>query len=569
MTKISNQYSLTNILTADLANSRLGINNVSPTVALDVTGAGKFSGALGGTSATFSANGSSFGSASVGSYPLTIQTNTNEQSIKFIGKNNNNNVQFFDSAGTTYQAVVGTIGNDFIIGTGTSGTTRLTIASTGAATFSSSVTAGAQVAITTTSTTAALQITLPANANATILQSTGSNSGYGWKLQQEEVSTGDFRIFRREASVDYQVLNLARSTGAATFSNLITVSGFGNSTFSSGGTGYNKLTIRNTTAGTGNGAQLSIGTDADPDQFYVQSFATTFTTSGMNIAGGAVVNGEGPGGLSIAATQSNIGFYTNGAGAANLRMTITSAGNVGIGVTSLVSPGGSRNLLQISNGTNGAQIALGNSTTESNNARIFSGQYDLGFAAGVTTGIMQFYTNDTERMRITSGGAVQINTTVGAATLNMKSQASGAILRFQNNSSGDGTIFAYGTSTSLDYAFNTYSVANAFYLYNNGNYSFAGSNVSDKRLKENIKNIDYNAIEKLIQLVPKSYNMINHPDIKRNGFIAQEVKEILPDLITGTETDEEYLGLDYNGLLTLAVKAIQELSAKVSLLENK
>ncbi len=43
MTKISNQYSLTNILTADLANSRLGINNVSPTVALDVTGAGRFS----------------------------------------------------------------------------------------------------------------------------------------------------------------------------------------------------------------------------------------------------------------------------------------------------------------------------------------------------------------------------------------------------------------------------------------------------------------------------------------------------------------------------------------------
>ena len=46
MTKISNQYSLTNILTADLANSRLGINNVSPTVALDVTGAGKFSGVV-------------------------------------------------------------------------------------------------------------------------------------------------------------------------------------------------------------------------------------------------------------------------------------------------------------------------------------------------------------------------------------------------------------------------------------------------------------------------------------------------------------------------------------------
>jgi hypothetical protein len=59
MTKISNQYSLTNILTADLANSRLGINNVSPTVALDVTGAGKFSGALtlgGNTLLSYSSN---------------------------------------------------------------------------------------------------------------------------------------------------------------------------------------------------------------------------------------------------------------------------------------------------------------------------------------------------------------------------------------------------------------------------------------------------------------------------------------------------------------------------------
>ena len=123
-------------------------------------------------------------------------------------------------------------------------------------------------------------------------------------------------------------------SGTGRFTGLLTVSGFGTSTFSSAGTGYNKLTIRNTTAGVANGAQLSIGTDADPDQFYVQSFATTFTTSGMNIAAGAVINGEGAGGLSIAATQSNIGFYTNGAGSANERMRITSGGKVNIGTES-------------------------------------------------------------------------------------------------------------------------------------------------------------------------------------------------------------------------------------------
>jgi len=114
------------------------------------------------------------------------------------------------------------------------------------------------------------------------------------------------------------------STGLATFSS------FGSHSFSSAGTGYNKLTIRNTTAGASNGSQLSIGTNADPDQFYVQSFATTFTTSGMNVAGGAVVNGEGPGGLNLAATQSSIGFYTNGSGSGNLRMNISSGGNIGM-----------------------------------------------------------------------------------------------------------------------------------------------------------------------------------------------------------------------------------------------
>jgi hypothetical protein len=54
-----------------------------------------------------------------------------------------------------------------------------------------------QVAATGVSTNAALSITLPGNANATIISSTGSNTGFGWKLQQEEVSTGDWRIFIR------------------------------------------------------------------------------------------------------------------------------------------------------------------------------------------------------------------------------------------------------------------------------------------------------------------------------------------------------------------------------------
>ena len=116
-------------------------------------------------------------------------------------------------------------------------------------------------------------------------------------------------------------------------------------------------------------------------------------------------------------------FGTAEAYGATERMRITNSGDVGIGVTSLVSPGSSRRGLQISNSTNGALISLSNSTNESSNPRIFSGQYDLGFAAGVTTGIIQFYTNDVLRMYITAGGNIGIGTTSPVSILDVKGQA--------------------------------------------------------------------------------------------------------------------------------------------------
>jgi hypothetical protein len=139
---------------------------------------------------------------------------------------------------------------------------------------------------------------------------------------------------------------------------------------------------------------------------------------------------------------------------------------------------------------------------------------------------------------------------------------------FKNPAGADGSLWLYGTSNTINYSFSTYSVGDAFVLYNNGTYDFAGGDASDIRLKENITTIDYNATEKLMRLVPKSYNMIKYPDTKRSGFIAQEVKEVLPDFVIGEETEKDYLGLDYNGLLTISIKAIQEQQCKIKLLES-
>jgi hypothetical protein len=139
---------------------------------------------------------------------------------------------------------------------------------------------------------------------------------------------------------------------------------------------------------------------------------------------------------------------------------------------------------------------------------------------------------------------------------------------FKNPAGADGSLWLYGTSNTINYSFSTYSVGDAFVLYNNGTYDFAGGDASDIRLKENITTIDYNATEKLMRLVPKSYNMIKYPDTKRSGFIAQEVKEVLPDFAIGEETEKDYLGLDYNGLLAISIKAIQEQQCRIKLLES-
>jgi hypothetical protein len=145
---------------------------------------GTLTGALSGTSATFSG---------------TINANSANSQIR-IG-------------GATTDAFIGVSTSTLYLTDWATAAKGLTInLSTGAATFSSTV------AVTTTGTTAALQVNLPADGNATILSSFGSSSAFGWYLRQDEVTTGDWRIFRRQSNVDYQVLNLSRGTGAATFS---------------------------------------------------------------------------------------------------------------------------------------------------------------------------------------------------------------------------------------------------------------------------------------------------------------------------------------------------------------
>tara|TARA_R100000664_G_C2681040_1_gene89036 strand:- start:115 stop:681 length:567 start_codon:yes stop_codon:yes gene_type:complete len=105
-------------------------------------------------------------------------------------------------------------------------------------------------------------------------------------------------------------------------------------------------------------------------------------------------------------------------------------------------------------------------------------------------------------------------------------------------------------------------------------YQFYGNELSDRDLKDNITTVTGTSLDKITKLVPKSYNWKATEDGKTpthktfTGFIAQEVKEQLPTLVSGTD-GQKNMAVDYNGILAHAIKAITELSAEVETLKTK
>ena len=110
-----------------------------------------------------------------------------------------------------------------------------------------------------------------------------------------------------------------------------------------------------------------------------------------------------------------------------------------------------------------------------------------------------------------------------------------------------------------------------FRVYNNGNYLFAGSNSSDRDLKENILDITGTSLDKIKQLKPRTFNFIESEGYStetKTGFIAQEVASVIPSIANGTD-GQKNMGVDYNGLVAHLVKALQEATTEIETLKTK
>lgn len=214
-----------------------------------------------------------------------------------------------------------------------------------------------------------------------------------------------------------------------------------------------------------------------------------------------------------------------------------------------------------------------------------------------------------ERMRITESGLMGIGTTTPQTALHVVNDASNAgIARFDNvnNAGFSGVYFDqngeqrgwighvnedsfFGEPGTMQIGSNTsdlvFSVAaSGFFeekmrittngrvgigvsnpshplqLLSGAHCSSAGVwvNASDRRLKSAIQPITY-GLKEVLALRPVKYKM-KESGASQVGFIAQEVQEIIPELITGMEGSVEKgetLGMSYGNLTAVLVRAIQ------------
>jgi hypothetical protein len=114
---------------------------------------------------------------------------------------------------------------------------------------------------------------------------------------------------------------------------------------------------------------------------------------------------------------------------------------------------------------------------------------------------------------------------------------------------------------------NNGNAATLFLQHQGGDIWFQGSPIhtSDRRKKRDIHDLDL-GLEEVLQLRPVSFEWKDLPGPRRPGLVAQEVRDVLADLVT--EDEEGTLGLAYSSLIPVLLRAIQEQQAEIEQLRE-
>lgn len=363
---------------------------------------------------------------------------------------------------------------------------------------------------------------------------------------------------------------------------------------SNGSSGTSGVTISGTSGTSGisiNGTSGTSGTSGLSGTSGVNGGTGTSGTSGLNGASGTSgLNGSngssGTSGITISGTSGVSGTSgTSGVSGSNGTSGINgSNGSSGTSGTSGL------------NGTNGGSGTSG--TSGVNGTSGINGTSGTSGTSGINGTNGGNGTSGTSGVSGTSGltGTSGVNGTSGTSGSNGTSGTSGSSVGLGTSFVTDWVAVNYadGQSVQRSYLFNVAATsgnnhhvdlynydASAVMMRMNGNGVFQAANdivayysFSDKRLKKEIEQLDPQALlDKALSLHPVSYKWKKGRQEKEIGLIAQEVEQILPEVVREQprlgDEDNMYKRVDYEKLVSVLIGAVQVLNKRIEDLENK
>ena len=394
------------------------------------------------------------------------------------------------------------------------------------------------------------RLSLVSNGTEAVSIDSSQNVGIGTTSPQQKLDTPNIIISGSSIAASYRA-------NATLMDNLGGVARFyslGPNTTTGGSYQFNSLSS-NATAGAGavmtilNSGNVGIGTTAPTNKLHIQgSQATVYssTDSGGQASAGTTINNTNTSGntnnfsqllftvgtnnnsvsrivaIRSGSDASDLAFVGKSAAGVAEYMRIKSGGNVGIGINNPSA------LLEVRKGSISGQIAK------------FSAINPHVVIESSTAGNAVLHL----KPNATSSKSGQFKVTAG----------NGYNFRWSNDASGTAETAYMDLDTST---------TGGGDLTVKGDVIAYGS-PSDKKYKENIKPIE-SALDKAMQLQGVTFDWKDSEsilEIKEDiGFIAQDVQEVLPELVR--DNGKGNLSLRYQGITPILLEAIKELKAEI------
>jgi len=379
------------------------------------------------------------------------------------------------------------------------------------------------------------------------IRSADDLGGNYWDFGRDNLTTGDFVLTNLGSSPYFRVATL---TGAATFSSSVTSGGAITASYA----GPSRMIVESTT--NSNNAGI---------------YFVTKNSSGISVQGGVYY------------IPSATPYLTLSGDNTNLHLNVTSSGNVGIGTTAPNS------ILEIAATTPVFRIQASDSASfhgiEFRQGAGFdafikqlpsTGEFRISNGRSVGWGgHMTFYTDTSEKIRITSAGNVGIGTTAPAYKLTVVGDVRGYKLYGGEAGVGAGNYTIFSNDDNVGYIDTVRAV-------NSGDFQFrfsgtsrvtisTGGNItataffesSDKTIKTLIED---NYQTKGIESVTAKLYLKN--GVEELGYFAQDLQGILPSAVS--KGADGLLNLSYREVHTAKIarleKRVEELEAQLNLL---